>query len=177
MRKRDEFIRSVDRLATAVTLFVVQQWGRIALGDEDEYEDSKQETEHVVDEVVKAIRMSLDEDLVERLDNDDYPWLAFSSFRLADWRRYWPYYYYCYPGWARYYAERKRRRDDMLYQILNDFRADFGARLRRARRDDLEITDEDLDAMLRDLKRDLAVVARRSRHREERRERHGDRDR
>ena len=57
----------------------------------------------------------------------------------------------------------------MLDEILEDFRADFETRLRKARREERALSDGELDEALQGLKQDLSVVARRSRRREDRR--------
>jgi hypothetical protein len=58
----------------------------------------------------------------------------------------------------------------MLDEILEDFRTDFEDRLRKARREDRPVTDDEVDEALQGLKQDLAVVVRKSRRREDRKE-------
>jgi hypothetical protein len=179
MQKRDLSI-DLDRLVAATAMFVRQQSERATLGDDQECEDAKQETHSVVNQVLQTIEKNLDEDLLENLDRGQYPRVA-SAYgcwpRLPNWRSWWPYYNYYSPytttgGRLRMRPVHRSTRGtaDMLDEILDDFRADFEARMRKARREDRALTDAELDDSLQGLREDLSVIARRSRRREDRRE-------
>jgi hypothetical protein len=56
----------------------------------------------------------------------------------------------------------------LLDQILEDFRTDVLERLRKARREDRTLNDTDLDELVKDLREELNLVARRSKQRKER---------
>jgi hypothetical protein len=181
MPKGRELADDLDRLVAASVLFSRQQAERATLGDEDDYQDAKEESRQVVSEVLDTIEKNLDEDLLENLDRGDYPRLAsvYSTWpRLRGWRSMWPTWNYnLYGLWSPLRAVggrvSTRRTQDMLDEILEDFRADFEDRLKRARREDRAVTDAELDESLQSLKEDLSVVARRARRREDRREEEG----
>jgi hypothetical protein len=165
-----------DRLLAATTMFVRQQWERASYGDDEDYHDVREEAQQVVSQVLDTIEKNLDEDLLEKLDRGEYPRVVSSVgywSRLRGWRSVWPYWNYdVYGSWSPSRRVRRRlgRSNDMLDEILEDFRSDFEERLRRARRDDRGLTDAELDEALQALKEDLSVVARRSRRREDRRD-------
>jgi hypothetical protein len=180
MRKGKDLAHDLDRLVAASTLFATQELERTTLGDEQDCDDAKEETHDVVREVLNVIEKSMDEDLLERLDRGEYPRVATycgAIPRMPSWRGLWPYYSYGSYG-SRVVAPRVptlRRNDDMLDQVIDDFRADFESRIKRARRDDRALTDAEVDEALKELREDLKVVVRRARRREERREERDDR--
>jgi hypothetical protein len=174
MPKGRDLAADLDRLVAASSMFAVQEYERATSGDEQDYDDAQQESHDVVGQVLDTIEKNLDEDLLESLDRGEYPQLAssFGSWTRSRGRRLmWPTWNYnnVYSAWApmRRFA-RVRRSDNMLDEILDDFRADFEDRLRKARREDRGVTDAEVDEALQGLKEDLTVVARRSRRREER---------
>ena len=175
MSKGRDLSRDFDRLLAATTMFATQELERTVLGDDQDYDDAKHETHEVVAEVLDIVERSLDEDLLERLDRGEYPRVASG---LGHWPRfrYWPsvwpysYGYRTILGRARGVKATRREDGDMLDQIIDDFRADIEARLKRARREERTITDAELDESLKDLREDLKLVTRRSRRREDRRE-------
>jgi len=181
MRKSRDLGRDLDRLVGASGMFASQEWERTTFGDDQDYDDAKQETHDVVRDVLSVLEKSMDEDLLERLDRGEYPRVA-SSWgwmpRFAAWSSVWPFYSYGYTSRGRRThvprGAKLRRNVEMLDQILDDFRADFESRLRLARRDDRSLSDAELEEALKELREDLKVVARRSRRREERREERDD---
>jgi len=157
-------------------MFARQQWERASYGDDEDYQDAKEEADQVVSQVLDTVEKNLDEDLLEKLDHGEYPRVVSGTgywSRLRGWRSMWPYWNYnLFSTWS---PSRRIRRGigrthDMLDEILEDFRADFDERLRRARRDERALSDAELDEALQALKEDLSVVARRSRRREDRRD-------
>jgi hypothetical protein len=175
MRKERALHRDLDRLIAASTMFAAQELERTLLGDDEDYDDAKQETHDVVSDVLDTIENSLDEDLLERVERGEYPRVAQLLEcwpRALDWRQLWPYNYgytwYRGPIHAR--KTLQRGRTDMLDQILDDFRDDFEARLKTARREDRSLSDAELEEAVNELKEDLKVIARRTRRREDRRE-------
>lgn len=178
MRRGRDLGEDLDRLAAASALFATQEWERTTLGDDEDYDDAKQETHDVVRNVLNVIEKSMDEDLLERLDRGEYSRVAsgyLGSMPRSPWRYMWPYNTYPYTTATRTrraVAPRRTtlRRSEMLDQVLEDFRADFEARLKHARRDDRAISDAELEDALKELREDLQVVVRRERRREERRE-------
>lgn len=177
MRKGKDLAHDLDRLVAASALFATQEWERTTLGDEQDCDDAKAETHDVVREVLDVIEKSMDEDLLERLDRGEYPRVATYCGvmpRLPSWRSLWPYYSYGSRAIAPRVATLGRN-DDMLDQVIDDFRADIESRLKRARRDDRALTDAELEEALKELRDDLKLVVRRARRREERREERDDR--
>jgi len=177
MRKGRDLGRDLDRLVGASAMFAAQEWERTTLGDDQDYDDAKQETHAVVRDVLDVLEKSMDEDLLERLDRGEYPRVASGYMgwpRTGTWGSVWPYstYGYVSPGRRTLAPRRARltRSGEMLDQVIADFRADFESRLKHARRDDRSLSDAELDEALKELREDLKVVARRSRRREERRE-------
>jgi len=175
MRKGKDLSNDLDRLVAASAMFARQQTERVTFGDDQDYDDAKQDTQKVVAQVLDALEKNLDEDLLERLDRGEYPRMA-SAVKYwaspADWRSLWPYSLYnVYRGRvsAHPFGRAARGTHDMLDEILEDFRADFETRLRKARREERALSDGELDEALQGLKQDLSVVARRSRRREDRR--------
>jgi len=163
----------------ATTMFAKQEMERTVLGNDEDYDDAKEETHQVVSDVLDIVERSLDEDLLERLDRGEY--LRSTSAwggcwpRYGAWTNFWPYYYGYRPSVVgRRHALRTVRTrtedSDMLNQIIEDFRSDIEAKLKKARRDDRAITDKELDESLNDLKEDLKLISRREKRREERRE-------
>ncbi len=163
--------RQLDRLIAASAMFASQQWERAALGADEDYDDSRDETAQVVSNVLTIIEKSLDEDLLERLDRGDYH--KFASF-AGCWPRHSSWYSLLWP-YSQYsplrHAVRSAvtRRDEMLDHVLEDFRAEFESRLKKARKEERPLADAELDEMLGQLKEDLNVIARRSRRRADRR--------
>jgi len=156
-------------------MFAAQELERASFGDEEDYNETKQEIQTVVDQVSDAIEKNLDEDLVERLERGEYPRVASGALcfwpRFAGWRSMWPYWNYNIYGlsfWPRSVSRRTGRTHDMLDQILEDFRADFEARLKKARREGRTLSEAELDDAVGSLKQDLSVIARRSQRREDR---------
>ena len=177
MPKGKELGDDLDRLIAATLLFARQEWERASFGDEEDYDDARDETHRVVTQVLDALEKNLDEDLLEQLDDGEYPRVA-STFtwwpRLRGWRSMWPYWNYYNVFGGRFSIRSVKRglgrAHDMLDEILDDFRADFEERLKRARREDRSMTDTELDEAVGELKQDLSVVARRARRREDRRD-------
>jgi hypothetical protein len=177
MSKQRDLSRDFDRLMAATTMFAKQEMDRTVLGSDQDYDDAKEETHQVVSDVLDIVERSLDEDLLERLDRGEYPrsmsgWGYWPRYRA--WTSYWPYFYGYKPSVVRRHAVRTVRTrtedGDMLNQIIEDFRSDIEAKLKKARRDDRAITDQELDESLKDLKEDLKLITRREKRREERRE-------
>jgi hypothetical protein len=158
-------------------MFTVQELQRTTFGDDEDYEDTKEEISTVVDQVSETIEKNLDEDLLARLDRGEYPRVA-SALRcwpsLLSWRSIWPYWnynmYYGGRSWIRPINRGNGGNKDMLDQILEDFRADLEARLKKARRENQPLSEAEIDDALQSLKQDLSVVARRTQRREERHE-------
>ena len=178
MSKQRDLSRDFDRLMAATSMFATQELERTVLGNDQDYDDAKDETHQVVADVLDIVERSLDEDLLERLDRGEYQrsmsgWGCWPRYRA--WTSFWPYFYGYRPSVVgRRHAVgtvRTRTEDgDMLNQIIEDFRSDIEAKLKRARRDDRAITDQELDESLKDLKEDLKLITRREKRREERRE-------
>jgi hypothetical protein len=183
MRGRKDLNTDLDRLVAATTMFVRQQTERATYGDDDDYDDAKEDSHTVVDQVLDTLEKNLDEDFVEQLDRGDYPRTA-SVYgcwpRLPSWYSGWPYWNYYGSNRGRVTRRYRRgvatgpgttgRTHDMLDEILDDFRADFEDRLRNARREDRAVSEAELDDALQALRQDLSVVVRRSRRREDRKE-------
>lgn len=187
MSKRRDLSRDVDRLMAATTMFATQEMERSVLGDDQDYDDAKDETHQVVADVLDIVERSLDEDLLERLDRGDYPRTTYPRVGYSwggYWPRYWsslwPYYgHKTYVGRPRAVKTTRTRTEDsgMLDQIIDYFRSDIEAKLKNARREERPISDAELDESLKDLKEDLKLISRRSRRREERREERRDENR
>jgi hypothetical protein len=175
MRKERALYRDLDRLIAASTMFAAQELERTMLGDDEDNDDARHETHEVVSDVLDTIEKSLDEDLLERVERGEYPRVAHVLEcwpQALNWRQVWPYTYGY--GWYRgpIHSTKtlQRGKTDMLDQILDDFREDFEARLKTARREERSLTDAELEEAVNELKEDLKVIARRTRRREERRE-------
>jgi len=177
MRKGRDLNHDLDRLVSATSMYARQQAERATYGDDEDYEDAKQDSHRVVTEVLDTLEKHLDEDFVEQLERGEYPRVA-SNFcwpRVPEWSSVWP-------NWFNYYSVKRGRvaprravratgrTHDMLDEILEDFRTDFEDRLRKARREDRALSEAEVDEALQDLRQDLSVVVRRSRRREDRRE-------
>jgi hypothetical protein len=160
--KRDNSLyRDLERLTAASIMLAVQQWERVVFGDDDEYQDVKSETRQVVSEVLPNIERVLDEDMVKSLDNDEYERLlsawGFGPL-LQFWRTSAAVSCRSYRTLASLVPEFGSGRT-LFDEIIEDFRLTFEARLRRARREDRELGDDEIDEVLKDLKADLKVVA------------------
>ena len=175
MSKRRELSRDFDRLMAATTMFATQELERTTLGNDQDYDDAKEETHQVVSDVLDIVEKSLDEDLLERLDRGEYPRVAGG---LGCWPRYrywtglWPYSYRykTYVGRPRAVKTTRTEESGMLDQIIQDFRSDIESKLKKARREERAISDKELEESLNDLKEDLKLSTRRERRREDRRE-------
>jgi len=175
MQKGRDLSQDLDRLVAASGMFARQQTERATFGEDADYDDAKQDTHRVVTEVLDSLEKHLDEDFVEQLDRGEYPRLASAVGcwpRLPHWRSTWPYWNYnmytrSVPA-MRYRSA--TRRHDMLDEILEDFRADFEERLRKARREDRALSEQEVEDSLQALKEDLGVVVRRSRRKEDRKQ-------
>lgn len=187
MRRGRDLNHDLDRLVAATTMFARQQTERATFGDDEDYEDARDDSHRVVVQVLDTIEKHLDEDFVEQLERGDYPRTASSVGcwpRMPEWRSSyygWPYSSYYWPYSTQYSVKRGRvathrpgrgpgKDHDMLDEILEDFRADLEDRLRNARREDRTMSDAELEEAISDLRQDLQVVVRRSRRREERRQ-------
>ena len=97
MQKHRDLANDLDRLLASSTMFTVQELQRTTFGDDEDYEDTKEEISTVVDQVSETIEKNLDEDLLARLDRGEYPRVA-SALRcwpsLLSWRSIWPYWNY-----------------------------------------------------------------------------------
>lgn len=176
MRKGKDLSHDLDRLVAATTMFARQQSERATLGDDEDYDDAKDDSHRVVAGVLDTLEKHLDEDFVEQLDRGEYPRTAsvLSCWpRLPEWRSMWPWNYYSVNRGrvsTRRFGRATGRTNDMLDEILEDFRTDFEDRLRKARREDRPVAEAELDEALQGLRQDLAVVVRRARRREDRKE-------
>ena len=177
MSKQRDLSRNFDRLMAATTMFATQELERTMLGNDQDYDDAKEETDQVVADVLDIVERSLDEDLLERLDRGEYSrsmggWGCWPRYRA--WTSFWPYFYGYKPSVSRRHAVktvRTRTEDsDMLDQIIDYFRSDLEAKLKKARREERAISDQELDESLKDLKEDLKLITRREKRREDRRE-------
>ena len=176
MQKGRDLNHDMDRLVAATTMFARQQSERATFGDDDDYDDAKGDSHRVVVQVLDTLEKHLDEDFVEQLDRGEYP-RTMSSIscwpRLPEWRSMWPWNYYGVNRGrvaTRRYGRATGRSQDMLDEILEDFRTDFEDRLKKARREDRAVSEAEVEDALQGLRQDLAVVVRRSRRREDRRE-------
>jgi len=174
--KRRERASSADlqRLVDAVALYARQQWERVAAGGEQEYDEVQQDNKYVTSKVLPVIEQMLDEDLLEQLDRGP----SFASPLMVPWK--WPSMPWGSWGWggrrglstrdvkSTYRLSGETRTTVLLDQILDDFRNDFLERLRKARREDRPLNDADLDELVKGLREELNLVARRSKHRKER---------
>lgn len=175
MSKQRDLSRDFDRLMAATTMFATQELERTVLGNDQDYDDAKEETHQVVVDVLDIVERSLDEDLLERLDGGEYPrsaggWGYWPRYR--SWTSIWPYSYgyKTHVGRPRAVKTTRTEESGMLNQIIEDFRADIESKLKRARREERAISDAELDESLKDLKEDLKLITRRERRREDRRE-------
>lgn len=194
MKRRERaYSADLQRLVDAVALYARQQWERVAAGGEEEYDEVQRDNKHVVNRVLPVIEQMLDEDLLEQLDRGPsfaaFPFASMldpSTSPLAPWKLpsvpwgFWG----GWPGAPRggrlglstrevrstYRLSGETRTTVLLDQILDDFRNDFMERLRKARRDDRALNDADLDELVKGLREELNLVARRSKHRKERKE-------
>jgi hypothetical protein len=177
----------LQRLVQATALYARQQWERLAVGGEEEYDEVTRENRQVVQKVLPVIEQMLDEDLIEQLDQGGAPGFS-NPFPLpmpmnlpTPWS--WPM-APCAAPWGGFSRRRtsgpsgelrfsvrptgETRTTVLLDQILNDFRADVLDRFRKARREDRAIDDAELDDLVKGLREELNLVAKRSRQRRER---------
>jgi hypothetical protein len=176
MRKGRDLNHDLDRLVAATSMYARQQAERATYGDDDDYDDAKDDSHRVVAQVLDTLEKHLDEDFVEQLDRGEYPRTASMMGcwpRMPEYRSTWPYWnYYSNANRSRVASRRlvrgAGRTHDMLDEILEDFRNDFEDRLRKARRDDRPMSEAEMDEALQGLRQDLSVVVRRARRREDR---------
>src|SRR5215475_11684251 len=94
MRRERDLNHDLDRLVAATAMFARQQTERATFGDDADFDDAKDDSHRVVNQVLDTLEKQLDEDFVEQLDRGEYPRTA-SYFgcwpRLSQWHSAWPY--------------------------------------------------------------------------------------
>jgi hypothetical protein len=143
------------RLQAAVMLFVKQQCQRAMQGGQEDWEDLADENLRVVDRVLPILEDALDEDHAEALDDLQMPRFPRpfmpTMFKFPGFPG---------PGFPFVKACRRAMKEDGgVREILDDFRDDLCMEMRKARRHDHGLTDEELNKLLERLREELASLA------------------
>jgi hypothetical protein len=161
----------MTRLINAVFLFARQEWERKSLGGPDEQDDVDREIEDVADEVLPIIEQSLDEDLLDQLDDTSrlpaLPMLhpfspaAWSDF-VSDWfsgaaNPFFPW----FAGGGRRFERGVTRRHAAIDDVIDDFRSDVHRERRKARRDDRGLAEAEINELIASLRDELSPILKR----------------
>jgi hypothetical protein len=155
---RKESKGQLMRLQTALMLFVKQQCQRASEGGPEEWDDIADENLQFVEKVLPVIEEALDEVHLEQLEELRIP--AFPAafmptmFRIPG-----------FPKIAFPFFEpnpRATKGDGAINEIVSDFQEDLQVEVRKARRHDRGLTDEELAKLLERLREELSSVAKRT---------------
>jgi hypothetical protein len=142
------------RLQAAVTLFVKQQCLRALQGGQEEWENLSDENLDVLEKVLPIIEEALDEDHAEQLDELHIP--AFPGPFMPK--------MFKVPGFPSFSFPQFKSRcratkgDGATCEIIDDFRDDLRVELRKARRHDRGLTEEELNKLLERLREGLVSI-------------------
>jgi hypothetical protein len=150
------------RLQAAAMLFVRQQCERAMRGED--WEDLNDENLEVVKKVLPILEEALDEDHVDQLDAVQIP--PFPGMFMPGMFRPGMFRFPGFPGFPFPFARARRHHgakgDGNVCEIVGEFREDLDAKVRKARRQDRGLTEEELDELVAHLREELAGVVKRA---------------
>ena len=142
------------RLQAAVTLFVKQQCLRAMQGGQEEWEDLADKNREILDKVLPILEGALDEEHAEQLDELHMP--VFPETFMPK-----MFHVPGFPGFEFPFPKSRpcaTKRTCAVGEVIDDFRENLGAEVRKARRHDRSLTEEELNKLLDQLREELATA-------------------